>query len=160
MDGPWDDIDDLRISGDGSKVFCMENNFIHAWYIWTGEVMGKVKPHNPIYGDPFLTMDNSKVWVNFPDQGIEGWDFGVLDPSSIKQYTGPPNGSHLDFIGGVREVRSYLPGIENTITGKEVFQLPSRYIRTNDAQWDGQYLVAGYETGEVLILDCNCTLTH
>jgi hypothetical protein len=57
-------------------------------------------------------------------------------------------------------MRSDLPGIEDTITGKKVLQLPSRYSKPGDAQWDGQYLVAGYSTGEVLILDCNCTLAH
>ena len=121
-----------------------------------------VVPLNPtIYADTFLTIDSSKVWVNFPSQGIEGWDFGVLDPSSsIKQCTGPPNRPHLDFVGCIRIGRSHLPGIEDTFTGKEVFRVPSRYARPNDAQWDGQYLVAGYDTGEVLILDCNCTLAH
>jgi len=160
VDAPYNDVRDLRISGDGSKILCMEWLFIQAWYIWTGEVMGKVELHDEKYGSTFLTMDGSKVWVNFPKKGIEGWDFGVLDPSSIKHYTGPPNRPHLDFIGGIRRCRTDLPGIEDTITGKKVFQLPSRYTRPDDVQWDGQYLVAGYDTGEVLILDCNCTLSH
>ena len=120
--------------------------------------MGKVKEHFPQYSDVFLGMDGSKVWVNFPDQGIMGWDFGVPDPSSTKQCTRPQNKLHLDFIGGIRKGRSHLPGIEDTTTGKVIFQPPSRYARPNDAQWDGQYLVAGYETGEVLILDFNYTL--
>ena len=151
-------IKDLRISGDGTKVFCMKNK-IHAWDIQTGAVMGRVKLGFHMYPDTFLTIDNSRVWVCIPG-GIEGWDFGVPGPSSIKKYTEPPNRSHLDFIGGIRKERSLLPGIEDTITGKEVFQLPSGYTRPNDAQWDGQYLVAGYDSGEVMILDCNCTLIH
>ena len=155
--GPWHDVRDLRISGDGSKVFCMERDFIHAWHIWTGKAVGKVKLYSYKYCDTFLTIDSSTVWVNFPDQGIKGWDLGL---SPIKQKTGPPNRPHLDFIGGIRKERSRLPGIEDTITGQRVFQLPSRYARPNDAQWDGRYLVAGYDTGEVLILDCNCTLAH
>jgi len=122
--------------------------------------MDEVKVHNRKYVDTFLTMDSSKVWVNFPGKGVEGWDFRVLEPSSIKQCPRPPNRPHLDFIGGIRKQKTHLPGIEDTITGKEVFQLPSRYAGCVDAQWDGQYLVAGYDTGEVLILDCNCTLAH
>ena len=43
--------------------------------------------------------------------------------------------------------------IKNTETGKEVFQLRERYAKPTDVWWDGQYLVAGYESGEVLILD-------
>ena len=160
VDAPLCLIWDLRISGDGSKVFCTELYFIYAWYIWTGEVMGKVKLQLPQYTDAILTVDSSKVWMNLPDKGIVGWDFGAPDSSSIKHYEEPPNRPSLDFIGGIRKQRSFLPGIENTITGKKVFEPPPRYTKPADAQWDGQYLVAGYDTGEVLILDCNCMFTH
>jgi len=160
VNAPWEIVMDLRISADGSKVFCMESNFIHAWYVWTGKVMGKVKMYIPWYRDTFLTTDGSKIWVKFPDQGIKGWDPGVPGSSSIEQCTSLPSRPHLDFVGGIRKERSRLPGIEDTTTGKEIFRLSSRYSRPNDAQWDGQYLVAGYDTGEVLILDCNCTPAH
>ena len=162
VDAPWHTIWDLRISGDGSKVFCggcnTEENFIYAQYIWTGEVMGEVKL-GIRYKDTSLTIDGSRVWVHLPD-GIEGWDFGVPDSSSIKKYTEPPKRPHLDFIGGIRQARSHLPMIEDTTTGKVVFQLPLRYPNPAEVQWDGRYLVVGYEIGEVLILDCNCTLAH
>jgi hypothetical protein len=155
---PQGEICDLRISGDGSKVFCMEWK-IHAWYIWTGEAMGSVSWEGSRYFNSFLATDSSRAWVHLPG-GIKGWDFGVPDSSSIKECTEPPNRPHLDFIGGIRRHKSHLPGIEDTTTGREFFQLPLRYARPNDAQWDGQYLVAGYDSGEVLILDCNCTLAH
>ena len=158
VDAPVYQVEDLKISGDGSKFFCISGLNIHAWYTLTGKVMGKVKPSS--YPESFSAVDSSKVWVQIPDRGIEGWDFGVPEESSIKHYTKPPNRPHLDFIGGIREERSDLPGIEDTITGRVFFQLPPRYPRPNDAQWDGQYLVAGYETGEVMILDCNCMLAH
>ena len=157
VDAPVYNVRDLKISGDGSKFFCITGFNIHAWYTLTGKVMGKVKlPH---YTESFSTVYSSKVWVQGPSWG-GGWEFGVPEESSIKHYTEPPNRPHLDFIGGIRKERSDLPGIEDTITGRVFFQLPSRYPRPNDAQWDGQYLVAGYETGEVMILDCNCMLAH
>ena len=158
VDAPMYKVRNLKISGDGSKFFCITGFSIHAWYTLTGKVMGKVKL--PRYSESFSTVDSSKVWVQIPDQGIEGWDFGVPKESSIKHYTKPPNRPHLDFIGGIRKERPDLPGIEDTITGRVFFQLPSRYPRPNDVQWNGQYLVAGYETGEVMILDCNCMLAH
>jgi hypothetical protein len=43
--------------------------------------------------------------------------------------------------------------IKDTVTGKVVLQLNGRYAKPFDVQWDGQYLVAGYESGEVMILD-------
>jgi hypothetical protein len=40
-----------------------------------------------------------------------------------------------------------------------VFQWSGRYAEPSIAEWDGQYLVAGYKSGEVLILDfCNACL--
>jgi hypothetical protein len=45
--------------------------------------------------------------------------------------------------------------IKETVTGKVVFQLPGRYTRPLEVQWDGQCLVTGYGSGEVLILDFN-----
>ena len=107
----------------------------------------------------FLTIDGSRVWIHQND-GIEGWDFGVLDSSSVKHYTEPQNRPYLDFVGGIRRYRTFLPAIEDTVTGKEVLQLPLGYTTPADAQWDGQYLVAGYNTGEVLILDCSCMLAQ
>jgi len=52
--------------------------------------------------------------------------------------------------------RSLLPGIQDIVTKKVVLQLPARLAKCSDAQWDGQYLVVGYNSDEVLILECNC----
>ena len=160
LDIPRNSVKDLRISGDGSKVFCLYKEFIQAWHIWTGEVMGKVELEHIISEDPILAVDSSRVWIHFSWLGTQGWDFGVPNSSPVQYCNEPPNRPYLDFIGGIRKKRSFLPGIEDTITGKEIFQLPEKHARPTDAQWDGQYLVAGYDSGEVLILDCNCTLPH
>jgi len=50
--------------------------------------------------------------------------------------------------------------IEDVAAGKEVFQLAGRYAKPSVTQWDGQYLVAGYDSGEVLILDFSYTIPH
>jgi hypothetical protein len=95
-------VEDLRISGDGSKVFCMEwDSFMPG--IYGQERLWAKYPCLIVFVDTFLTIDSSKVWVNFPNHGIEGWDFGVPDSSSIKHYREPPNRPHLDFIGGIRK---------------------------------------------------------
>ena len=119
--------------------------------------MDQVEHKINIVNDHTLVIDGSRVWINDMWRGIQGWDFGV---SSIQYYEEPLSRPHLDFSGGLRQGKSFLPGIEDTITGKEIFQLPEKHARPTDAQWDGQYLVAGYDSGEVLILDCNCTLPH
>jgi len=152
-------IKDLRISGDGSKVFCLYKNSIQAWSIWTGEVEGRVMHGSGPPPDPLLVIDGLKVWVHFPiSKSTMEWDFGALGSSPVKLSNMPQNGTHLDFIGGIRMWRSFLPGVQDTVTGRVVFQLPERLARCSDAQWDGQYLVAGYNSGEVLILECNHVL--
>jgi hypothetical protein len=82
-------------------------------------------------------------------QGVGLWDSG----SSPIPLPGPPDRPNMDIIGGVGRYSGDLPGIEDTITGKEVFQFPAQFTTPSDLEWDGQYLVVGYENGEVLILD-------
>jgi len=152
LDGPqyWG----LRISGDGSKIFSLDKGSIRAWSMWTWEPVGEVKLGSGArpYLDS-LCIDSSRVRICFKNSSAqEGWDFGVSGSSPVP-FDPSIGKSHLDFIGG----NSWLTGspcwIKDTITGKEVFRLSGRYAKPIDVQWDGQYLVAGYGSGEVLILD-------
>jgi WD40 repeat protein len=140
----------LRISGDGSKVFSLAGGSIHAWSMWTGEAMGKVEVRDTSYLGP---LDGSKILVHCKyDTQTEVLDFGI-------------SGSHPIYIHNTSLERPRLHGIswwtngpskiEDSVTGKEVFWLSGRYAEPVEAQWDGQYLVAGYKSGEVLILDFN-----
>ena len=43
--------------------------------------------------------------------------------------------------------------IKNPATGEVVFQLSGRFANPVSVQCDGSHLVAGYQSGEVLILD-------
>jgi len=144
MDAP--SLRGLRISGDGSKVILVHEKGIKAWHMWTWEPAGEVesKESHP-YLDPLCT-DSPRVWIYFRHSSAqeEGWDFGVSgsSPVSFDPSTGRP---HLDL-----EVNS---GIKDTVTGKEVFQFRGKHKYPMCTQWDGQYLVAGYWSGELLILD-------
>lgn len=151
-----DEIEELRISGDGSKVFYISHFSLKGLCIQTGDIICEVKLGFSHAIRPFLTMDGSKVWM-YANEHHSGWDFRISD--SIESCILPPR-HHLDFIHGIRESRTHLPLIEDTITGKKFLQLPRSLDNPTDAQWDGQYLVAGYDTGEVLILKCNCTVSH
>ena len=142
----------LRISGDGSKVIFLDDKGIQAWSMWTWELVGEVKLgfKGIIHLDP-LCIDSSRVQIHSVNSQ-EGWDFGVSgsSPISFEPSIGRP---HLDFIGGTSWQTRGPSWIKDTTTGKRVFQLKGKYVDPNDVQWDGQYLVAGYESGEVLILD-------
>jgi WD40 repeat protein len=147
VDAPEHNVFDIRISGDGSRVFCLDKDYVQAWSISTGEVVGRVYLPVDLSEGARLTIDGSRAWVL-----TYGWDFGISGSPPILPGVLPVR-PHLDFTGGVRKYRTILPAIEDTVTRKVVFQLPAKLASPSDLQWDGQYLVAGYENGEVLILD-------
>jgi hypothetical protein len=149
------EVRDLKISGDGFKVFCLSWQSIQAWSIWTGEVMSEVQLDHWLSPES-LTVDGSRVWAHFPYSPTKGWDFGLLGLSSpILLPKTPLDRPHLDFIDNTKEWNTGPCRIKDTATGKDVFQLPGRYTGPSATQWDGQYLVAGYNSGEVVIMDFN-----
>ena len=152
----------IRISGDGSKLFSLGMRSIQAWNMWTWELVGEMRLG--LEGEPYLDslcIGSSRVCVKYIDSSAqEGWDFGVSGSSPVPfdPSTGRP---HLDFIGGAVWQTISPSWIKDTITGKEVFQLSGGIYRNpTDVQWDGQYLVAGYRYGEVLILDFHNILSR
>ena len=142
-------IKDLRISGDGSTVFCLNLGSIQARLIQTGEVVAEVELGGS-YLRRYLTVVGSRVWVHSSDSELLGWDLGIpgSPPVQLSNTTLPhPNGTKL--------WDAHRSRIKDTITGEVVFQLAGRFSSPVDSQWDGRYLVAGYGLGEVLILDFN-----
>jgi WD40 repeat protein len=148
IDAPENDVLDIRISGDGSKVYCLDRGYVQAWSISTGEVVGQIGHLGFLFQGTLLTMDGSRAWIS-----TCGWDFGIPGSPPIELSGVLPVRPHLDFTGGVRRYKTNIPAIEDTVIGKVVFQMPAKLASPSDSQWDGQYLVAGYENGEVLILD-------
>ena len=149
----------LRMSGDRSRVFCVDDYSIQAWSIQTGVPAGKasLESRYPYLLDP-LWIDGSKVFIRHGKSSTLGWDIGT--PGSTLSWV-PLIASerpHLDFIGGTSKSSTGLIGVEDRATGKVVFQLYSTYAKPSAIQWDGHYLIAGYESGEVLILDFSCML--
>ena len=156
-------VQDFRISGDGSKIFLLDERFIQVWSIQARAAVGRVELEGkPLYDS--IIVDGSRVWVHYGDLQIQGWDFDDLrinfddipdleeDSEDKRLPKPPPDRPHLCFIG-TRQQNTSPSRIENTVTGKEVFQLPGRHVRPNKVKWDGRYLVAGYQSGEVLVLD-------
>lgn len=43
--------------------------------------------------------------------------------------------------------------VKNAVTGEVFFQLPGKFSEPVDVQCDSSYLVVGYESGEILIVD-------
>ena len=146
----------LRISGDGFKVFNVDwdgsVSRIQAWSMWTWEPAGEVELEGgkKYYLDSFHA-DGSRVWVQ-SDLITKGWDFNISNSTPIPLSNLSSERPYLDFIDGA-SFENGPPVVKNTAARKEVFRLSGKYVRPYSAWWDGQYLVAGYEDGEVLILD-------
>ena len=150
---PGEAVEDIRISGGGSKVFCLSWEYIQAWSIWTGEVVSKVKLEYSVLHSS-LTVDNSRIWIHIPSSEPRGWDFGILGSSPIQL----SSMSSPSLSANTKLWEIGLSRVKDTASGKVVFQLAGRFADPVDSQWDGQFLVAGYESGEVLILDFNHVL--
>ena len=153
VDAPCFITTGLRITGDGSRVLQIEQKSLRAWSLSTGEPAGSesLEDKNGYYFDP-LRMDGSKVLVVCPkDLSVQGWDFGIPGSAPTKFSVDRP---HLHFI------QDNPARVEDRITGMEVFQLCTKYADPSTAQWDGHYLIVGYGSGEVLILDFNSMISQ
>ena len=143
----------LMVSGDGTKIFWQNNITIEVWSVHTRQQLSGINlRHRVEYMDP-LYVEGSRVWVRSRDLSTKGWDLGVsTSPPIILYNIHPSKRPRLDFIYGTKwGTGSCL--IKDTITGKEVFRLIGKHAKPQVVKWDGLYLAAHYEGGEVLILD-------
>jgi len=150
IDVPDGTVEDLRVSGDGSKVFCLYEKSIQAWDIWTGEVVGEVGIQHCIEG--ILAIDGSKIWVRDSSR-IQGWDFGIPSSSPVQLPNKPPGRVH---INDTKLWITNMSRMMDIVTRKVVFQLPERFGKAVHVQWGGKYLVASFKSKEVLVLDIGC----
>ena len=149
VDIPWNCVEDLRISGDGFRIFTLFAPHIWAWSVQTGENTDKVKiEYLGVSGS--LIIDESKIWAYWPESNYQGWDFGILNSTPI-QLSGLPKIFSSGAVWSLEHTK-----IKNIATGDVIFQLSGRFLNVTSVQCNGFYLVAGYESGEILILD----LTH
>ena len=149
VDAPGDRLDDLRISGDGSTIFCLYWTSIKAWSIWSGESVGVVEVE-AVGPQRSLTVDGLKAWIHYPHSEYQGWDFGTPGSSPVQLPSIPTL-----HVGGPMVCDVSQSRIRDTITGKVVFQLSGRFAKPIDIQCGGGYLIARYNSGVVLILDFN-----
>jgi len=146
-------IEDIRMSGDGCQVFHLEPYFIGAWSTWTGEYVGKIKVEN-CFISTSLIVSGPRVWACSPySLACDGWEFGILGSSSCQLPKTPLLHLSDTKLWDIRSSR-----IKDIITGKVVLQLGGRFAKPIDIQLDGQYFLARYQSGEVMILDFNHVL--
>ena len=170
---PGEYTQDLRMIGDGSRALQLYEESIQAWDIWTGESVGEARlKRDDENSDTFqvgdsaelahfdtLRMDGSKAVVCFGESSVQGWDFGAPGSTPIQFFETSSGRPHLNFIDVRKWSKDSPVRFEDSVTGKEIFQLYDKYAKPSATQWDGQYLIAGYDSGEVLILDFSNALS-
>ena len=153
VNAPEDTIVDLRISGDGLKLFYICQGFIKAWDLWTGVAVDKVV-YEVLDGVELLAMDGSRLWIKFLRRSIsvlsQGWDLGPSGFSPIEGSTNPPQELHLS---NTKLWDTNLCRILDTVTRTVVFQLPAQYGTPVDIKQNGQYLVASFQSRMELVLE-------
>lgn len=145
---------DLKISRDGTKIFGLDNEHIEARCLQSGEDAGLVKHQS---SDPWrdaLAVRDSKVWLESTKD--VGWDFGGKRVSTFSLSDEFPDRPRLDITESTR-VGATEAWVRDTVTGRPVFHIPERYIKTAmKRQWDGRYLIYWSPSGEVVIMDFEC----
>ena len=147
-------VRDVKISGDGSRIFGLCANYIEALHTQTGEVAGRVATTtSQMYR---LFVRGSKVGVHNPCR--RGWDFGGLEVSEFGEFPNPPRLDLIDWSTGrdgtAPSAERVMRWIGDTVTGRPVFHLPERYIKPDtEIIWDGRYLLIWSRSGEVVIMD-------
>ena len=142
-------LEDVKISEDGSRVFSIGARVIQVQSIQTGEIVGEAGIRSSQYSEATLTINDSRVWIHYPDVETQVWDFGT--PDLVVQL--PNTTLEIHHSNGVVLWDSSSFCVKEKATGKVIFQLPKGYGKPIDVQWNNQYLVASFKSGEVLVLD-------
>ena len=138
---------DIKISQDGSMVFCLYEESLQALSAETGKGMSQVRVK--AFGI-HLTVDGCGVWVHYSTSEYQGWKFGISDLTPIQLLDVSP---HQHYLNSTLFWDQSLHGIKNEATRKVVFQASEKYGDIFDVQWNEHYLVVCFESKEVLILD-------
>ena len=139
---------DLKISGDGSKVFWLEYNRIVAASMQTGEEVGRVELER---GVEKLFVRGSKVWVD--DRPHRIWDFGGPGAPAFEELI--LDRPQLRLVNLRRYYQIQPCWMEDIVTKRQVFRSLERYLECDrKLKWDGRYLFNWSPSGEdIMIID-------
>lgn len=146
------DIKDLKISGDGSKIFGLDYySAIEASSLETGEVL--LYAGGMMDGEEGnLVVDGSKVWIE-NSTGM-GWDFRGKEVSTFSLSNRFPDGSHLHIIHQSTQGSTKPAWIQNTSSGDVVFCLSEGHTGPDaKKRLDGWYLSVISPSGELVVMD-------
>ena len=149
-------LEDIKISGDGSRVFSIGATVIQAQSTQNGEIVGEAEIKYIGHNKASLTVNGLKVWVCYPNAASQMWDFGIPDSPPVLL---PDISLHILHPNGAMVWDSGLSCVKVVATGKVIFWLSKRYGRPANVKWNDQYLLAAFISGEVLVLDLSHVLS-
>ena len=136
---------DLKISGDGTKIFGLGHDCIEAVSLETGENIGCVD----IEEESDFFVRGSKVGME--NSRGRGWDFGGPEVSGFGEFSDRPR---LDLVDAPARRGLRLRWVEDIRTKRQVFRIPERYTKHDTrVEWDGRYLLLWSSSGEVVVID-------
>ena len=142
---------DLRISGDGSKVFLYGSKGVGTLSTWTGEYMDRAEYWYDIK-ESFTTsiiVEGLRDWV-YLEFAHDNYHYYEIQGSSSQLSEVPAKKPHPD---GTITWDLCLYRVQDIVTGRVLFQLNVGLGKPADVQWKDQYLVICFISGEVLVLD-------
>ena len=141
------DIENLKISGDGAKIFGLGDHHIEAVSMETGDAL-RVWLKGRRASNFFVR--GSKVGIDH-SRG-RGWDFVGSKVPEFGEFPDRPRLDLADRFTGDAPVEPRW--IEDTVSKRPVFHIPKKYAKPGTrVEWDGRYLLIWSESGEVAIMD-------
>ena len=145
-----DEVLDLRISGDASKIFGLGGQRIEARSTQTGEDVGHVEFQN-MEREGGLIVNGSQVWLTGSKD--VGWDFGGQEVHRFSPSRGFPDRPRLELVDPSSNHMAKPALVQDTVTGRPVFYLPERYMKLGTRRrLDGLYLLVWSRSGEVVVI--------
>ena len=148
FNSPFSDLWDLKISGDGSRIFGLDSNHIRAVFMQTGGDAGSLM----LRGTEGYSFFVRGSLVGIDNRRDRGWDFGGPKVSEFGEFPDRPRFDLVDWPIGRKVTPCW---IEDTVTKRQVFRLPERCTKyRTQVEWDGRYLLVKTRTaGEVTVMD-------
>ena len=148
---------DLGISKDGATFFAVNPYVIRTWSTLTGESTGSSshRRHTHTSTPLSIDLDGPMIWIRSLGQS-QAWGCDLRNLKKITlELPDIPKRLRLACLqaGGEAWGNTSYSRIIDVTSQTEVFRLPGRFAQPGKVVWDGRYLFAVYETGELLILD-------
>ena len=147
-------VGDIKVSGDGSKIFGVCLDQIEVISMQTGEITSRLEVTFEGGGSLDLCVRGSMLGIDRLCR--EGWEFWGY---KVSRFQWLQNQFRLDPVDpppspGRSPYRPIIRWIMDTVTKRHVFRLPERYLDPYmKVVWDGRYLLIWSSSKGIVVVD-------